>query len=239
MTDTLFAEAKATEILELAARYYEAENEAYTETELVSAGSEVQIPDRLIRKAIADLKACQQRQRERKRKTKYYLQLAAGISLILTGAIALWSGVTYNHLLTLSAQVRTSQKQVANQQQRRADLIPQLVKLTNNYADREQAIISQLVEARQEYLQAENAAAKTQAIAKLDRAILNFSEYAIANPKLNSSQLFSNLQHEITGTANRLAVERMRHNQAVANYNQEIQQFPQSLIAKTLGFENL
>ena len=237
--NTLFAEAKAAEILELAARYYEAENEAYTEAELVSAGLEVQIPDRLIRKAIADLKARQQQQLERQRKTKHLLGLTAGISLIMTGAIALWSGVTYNHLLTISAQVQTTQKQVANQQQRRADLIPQLVELTNNYADHEQAIISQLVEARQEYLQAENAAAKTQAIAELDRAIRNFSGYAIANPKLNSSQLFSNLQSEITGTANRLAVERMRYNEAVANYNQEIQQFPQSLIAETFNFESL
>ena len=238
-TDTLFTEPKAAEILELAARYYDAENRTYTETELISAGSEVQIPDRLIRRAIADLKIRQQRQLERQRKTKHYFKITAGISLILTIAIACWSGVTYNHLVAVATRVKTAQKQVDNQHQRRADLIPQLIDLTNSYAERQQEIISQLVKARQEYLQAEDTAAKTEATAKLDRAILNFSQYATTNPQLNSSQLFINLQYEITGTANRLAVERMRYNQAVQNYNQEIQQFPQSSIAEIFGFESL
>ena len=238
-TDTLFTEPKAAEILELAARYYAAEDLTYTETELVSAGLEAQIPDCLIRKAITDLKTRQQQQLERQRKTKRRFKLTAGFGLVLTIAIACWSGVTYNHLVAFATKVKTAQKQVANQHQRRVDLIPQLINLTNSYAERQQEIISQLVEARQGYLQADDAAAKTEVTAKLDRALLNFSQYAIANPQLNSSQLFINLQYEITGTANRLAVERMRYSQAVQNYNQEIQQFPQSLVAKTFGFKSL
>lgn len=238
-TEFRFSSNKASEILELAARYYTAENQTYTVAELVQAGSEVQIPDHLIRKAITDLGQQQQQQLEQRRKVKYCLGMVIGFSLIFTSAIASWSAFTYNHLVTVSNRVETVQKQVENQLQRRADLIPQLVNLSKTYANHEQEIITQLIQARQDYFKADNLEEKITAIAKLDRAILNFAHHATANQQLNSSQLFINLQYEITGTENRLAVERMRYNQTVQKYNREIQQFPQSLIAMTFHFEPL
>jgi LemA protein len=237
--DTLFTEAKAAEILELAAKYYSVEQQSYTLIELTHAGSEVQIPDRLIQKAILDLKTRKQQQLDQQRQVKHRLRMAWGFGLIITSAIALWTAATYNHLTATKLESETTQKQVDNQQQRRADLIPQLVELTNTYANHEQEIISQLIVARQGYLKADEPAEKTMAIAILNQAILDFSRYATTNQQLQSSQLFINLQYEITGTENRLVVERMRFNQAVQKYNQEIQQFPQSLVAKTFHFKRL
>ncbi len=206
---------------------------------LTEAGSEVQISDRLIQKAIHELETSEQQQLQQQRQVKHRLRMAWGFRLIVISAIACWSIATYNYLTATKLESETTHKQVENQLQRRADLIPQLVEITNTYANHEQEIISQLIAARQGYLKADKPAAKTRAIAILDRAILDFSRYAATNQQLQSSQLFIHLQYEITGTENRLAVERMRHNQAVQKYNQETQQFPQSLVAKTFNFKRL
>lgn len=96
-TEFRFSSNKASEILGLAARYYTAENQTYSIADLVQAGSEVQIPDRLIRKAIADLGQQQQQQLEQRRKVKYCLRMVIGFSLILTSAIA----SKYNSFLSL------------------------------------------------------------------------------------------------------------------------------------------
>ncbi|VEP17731.1 LemA family protein [Hyella patelloides LEGE 07179] len=234
-----FSEAKASEILELAARYYTEENQAYTDEELIHAGTEAQIPDYLVIKAVQEIKNRKQQKLARKKRIQYRLKRVLGSSLLVFSAIACWGTITYNHLITVISNTKTAQKQVTNQLQRRANLIPQLVNLTQTYANHEQEIITQLIVARQDYLKADAFEAKTNAIANIDRAILNFSNYATTNQKLKSSQLFINLQYEITGTENRLAVERMRYNQAVEKYNQEIKQFPQSLVATIFQFESL
>ncbi len=78
---------------------------------------------------------------------------------------------------------------------------------------------------------------KATAIIFVNQAIESFRDYAATNPQLQSSQLFVNLQYELAGTENRLAVERMRYNRTVQDYNQKIQGFPNFLIAKALGFE--
>lgn len=235
-TDKSFSEAKASEILELAARYHVESNQAYTIEELIDVGTEAQIPDCLIIKAIQEIEAQKQQKLEQQKRVKNFLTKALSYCLLICGGITLWSAITYNHLVAVVNNTQTAQKQVNNQLQRRADLIPQLVSLTQTYAEHEREIITQLVTARQDYLAAEDLGEKTLANTKLDRAILNFSNYATTNQQLQSSQLFINLQYEITGTENRLAVERMRYNEAVQKYNQEIQKFPQSVIAKVFEF---
>lgn len=233
-----FSPARAEEILGLAAKYYAEEQESYTGKELYEAGIEANIPDRLIQKAIQDLQRQQEQKLAQRRRVKHCLKFALGISSIAISAIAFWTAGTYNHLTATKLEAETALKQVENQLQRRAALIPQLVSLTKSYSDRQSKIITQLIQARQVYLDADILDEKITAIAKLDRAIQDFTSYAATNHQLNSSQLFVNLQYEITGTENRLAVERRRHDQAVQKYNQEIQQFPQSLAAQIFGFES-
>jgi LemA protein len=150
----------------------------------------------------------------------------------------LWSIWTYNSLSKTTSEVEAAWAQVENQLQRRADLIPNLVSVTQAYAKQEQELVSLLVQSREAYLQAVTPNEKTAAIAKVNQSIKRFGDYAAANPQLQSSQLFINLQYEIAGTENRIAVERMRYNKAVQSYNQQIQQFPNSVLAQAFGFKS-
>jgi hypothetical protein len=113
-----------------------------------------------------------------------------------------------------------------------------LVSITQAYVKHEQELVSVLVKSREAYLQAVTPNEKAAAIAKVNQAIKRFGDYAAANPQLQSSQLFINLQYEIAGTENRIAVERMRYNKAVQSYNQQIQQFPNSVLAQAFGFKS-
>ncbi|MGB2926271.1 MAG: LemA family protein [Limnothrix sp.] len=226
----------AKEVLDLASRYYAEYQDSYSQTELVNIGGEVEIPPELIEKAIADI----QRQREEAKIQQLQKQdqqkLLRKIGIGVGFFVGLWSIFTYNQLSGAKSEVRAAWAQVENQQQRRADLIPNLVDLTKAYANQEERIVSQLIAARENYLIAETPTEKSAAIATIDEAISDFSAYTAQNPAMTSNQLFTNLQYELAGTANRLAVERKRYNESVSEYEQKINGFPNVIIAKIAGF---
>ena len=89
----------------------------------------------------------------------------------------------------------------------------------------------------QTYLQARTLTEKAAAILQVNQTIGRFRDYAAINPKLQSSQVFINLQYELTGTENCIAVERMRYNRLVQVYDQKIQTFLNTLFTKTFGLE--
>lgn len=70
----------------------------------------------------------------------------------------------------------------------------------------------------------------------MNQAIDKFQDYVVRNPQLQSAQMFVNLQYELTGTENRIAVERMRYNHAVQDYNRQVKSFPNSLVSPIFGF---
>ncbi len=227
----------APEVLELASRYYAEREKSYSDSELVEAATEAGIPARFIEQAIADVRAQHQHQIEQQKQAIAYRQTLLKIGAAFLAAIALWNIWTYNSLSDATLKTEAAWAQVENQLQRRTDLIPNLVSVTQAYAQHEKELISLLVQSRQTYLQAVTSEEKAVAIVEVDRAIGHFRNYAATNPQLQSSQLFVNLQYELAGTENRLAVERMRYNRTVQDYNQKIQGFPNSLIAKALRFE--
>lgn len=227
----------APEVLELAAQYYANAEQSYSVSDLVAAGNEVQIPEKFIHQAIQDVhqrqrqaEAQQKRQRQRSHRI---MQAGAGLLLV----IVLWSGWTYNRISQSKSQVDARWAQVENQLQRRADLLPNLVAVTQASAQQEQNLIEMLESARKGYLQATTPEEKALAIQEINRVIEDFYTYAASNPQLQSSQTFINLQYEIAGTENRVAVERQRYNQAVQSYNQKIQAFPNLVIAQVFGFQ--
>ena len=227
----------ASEVLELASRYYAEQNQSYSKSELVEAGKEVQIPTELIEQAIRDVQIQHQQKIEQQKQVQKQRQTILKISAGIFAAIAIWSIWTYNSFSSTALKTEAAWAQVENQLQRRTDLIPNLVSVTQAYAQQEKDLVSLLIQSRQTYLQAVTPAEKRVAIVEVDRAIGRFREYAVTNPQLQSSQLFVNLQYELAGTENRLAVERMRYNRSVQAYNQKIQGFPNSLLAKALEFE--
>ncbi len=227
----------APEVLELASRYYAKQEQSYSDSQLVEAATEAGIPTRFIEQAIADVRKQHQQKLEQQRQVIKHRQMMLKIGAAFLAAIALWNIWIYNSLSSATLKTEAAWAQVENQLQRRTDLIPNLVNVTQAYAQHEQELISLLVQSRQAYLQAVTSEEKAVAIVEVDRAIGLFRDYAATNPQLQSSQLFVNLQYELAGTENRLAVERMRYNRTVQDYNQKIQGFPNFLIAKALGFE--
>jgi LemA protein len=229
-------EEMASEVLELASRYYADYTQSFAESELVAAGKEVRIPSEFIQKAIQEVQVQRRQKLEQQRQAKQQSQRLLSIGVGILAAIAIWGMWTYNTLMGSASRVDAAWAQVENQLQRRADLVPNLISVTQAYAQQEKALVTLLVQSRQAYLQALTPAQKADAIAKINQAIASFHQYAATNPQLQSSQLFINLQYEMAGTENRLAVERMRYNQAVQAYNQQIQAFPTSILAKAWGF---
>ena len=222
----------ASEVFTLASQYYAQRNQSYSVSDMVEAGAEVHIPPELIQQAIREIQARQKRARQQR-------QMLFKVSTGILAAIALWSGWTYNSLSNTESKADLAWAQVENQLQRRADLIPNIVRVTEAYAQQEQELVSLLLKSRQTYLQANTPEDKLQSLQSLDRAIASFWDYVTTNPQLRSSQIYENLQYELAGTENRIAVERMRYNQAVETHNQKIQQFPILIAANIFGFDKM
>ncbi|MDJ0798106.1 MAG: LemA family protein [Calothrix sp. MO_167.B12] len=227
----------APEVLELASRYYANQMQSYSPSELVVAGKEVDIPAEFIQQAIQDVQEQSQKKLERQKQAQKQRQIFWKVSAGILVALSIWSIWTYNSFANSTSTVEAAWAQVENQLQRRTDLIPNLVSVTQAYAKHEKQIVSLLLESRQAYLQARTPTQKAAAILQVNQAIERFRDYAAINPQLQSSQVFINLQYELAGTENRIAVERMRYNRSVQVYNQKIQTFPNSLFAKTFGLE--
>ena len=231
-------EEMVDDVLELASNYYQEAQSSYSLSSLQEAGSEVQIPPEFIAKALKEIQYQRQLGVEQQQKTKEQQQLFVYISAGVAVLIFLWGIISYNSITGSVQEVDSRWAQIENQLQRRTDLIPQLVNLAQTQAGIEQELIDKLVQARQSYLKADNATTKKEAIAAVNGAINQFNLYAGTSPQLQSSQAFQNLSYEVAGTENRIAVERMRYNQAVRDYNQKINSFPNSLIAGLSGFTN-
>ncbi|MFH0799904.1 MAG: LemA family protein [Pseudomonadota bacterium] len=142
----------------------------------------------------------------------------------------------YNSLVTLNESVSTAWAQVENVLQRRNDLIPNLVNTVKGYAAQEQKVFIDVAEARSKVGGAKSIPdkvdANNQLTAALGRLLLVVERY----PDLKSNQNFMALQDELAGTENRIAVERMRYNETVKEYNVFVRRFPNNMIAGIFGY---
>src|SRR3954447_9354949 len=147
------------------------------------------------------------------------------------------SGCSYNKFVGQEEAVKAQWAQVENQLQRRNDLIPNLVETTKGFAQHEESVYKDIAEARSRLLAAktpdESIAAANQQTSALGRLLAVVENY----PQLKSNEQFNRLMDELAGTENRLAVERMRYNEAVQAYNTSRGQFPSNLTAKMFGFK--
>jgi LemA protein len=171
-------------------------------------------------------------------KKKTLLIVLAVIVILAIAAYSFFAG-NYNKFVRLDTAVKSSWAQVENQLQRRFDLIPNLVETVKGYAKQEKDVMVQVTEARAKVGGTANApvpdkiAANNQLSGALSRLLLVVEKY----PDLKSNQNFMKLQDELAGTENRIAVERMRYNEAIKVYNQTIKSFPANLLAGMFGFK--
>jgi len=146
------------------------------------------------------------------------------------------AGCGYNRMVSLRETVDAAWAQVTNQLQRRNDLIPNLVEVTKGYAAHERTIFEAVANARGRLLaggsRQEQIAAATELTGALGRLLAIAERY----PDLKANAQFAKLSDELAGTENRIAVERMRYNDAVRAYNTYIKAFPNMLYAGSVGF---
>jgi len=163
------------------------------------------------------------------------MRLTALAALLVASAVS--SGCSYNTFVSKEESIKTQWAQVQNQLQRRNDLIPNLVETTKGIAQQEKDVFGQIADSRaklagattpQQAIEAANA--QSAALARLLVVVENY-------PQLKSNETFNRLMDELSGTENRIAVERMRYNERVQDYNTQRRQFPSNFTANIFGFK--
>jgi LemA protein len=142
-----------------------------------------------------------------------------------------------NTMVKKQEQVKASWSQVDVVLERRADLIPNLVATVKGFAKHEETVFGDIANARAGLLNAQDPGAKIQANNRLDGALGRLLAISENYPDLKSNQNFLELQDQLEGTENRIAVERRRYNESIQDYNTYIRQFPNSIWAGIAGFQ--
>ncbi len=160
------------------------------------------------------------------------------VQLVCVSALAVAvSGCSYNRFVGQEEAIKAQWAQVENQLQRRNDLIPNLVETTKGIAQQEKDVFGQIADSRAKMAGATTPAQTIQAAneqsAALGRLLVVVENY----PQLRSSESFGRLMDELSGTENRIAVERMRYNERVQDYNITRRRFPSNITAGIFGFK--
>lgn len=166
--------------------------------------------------------------------------------LVMLVAMSL-SGCGYNTLQSEDEQIKAAWSEVLNQYQRRADLIPNLVRTVEGFAQQEREVLTRVTEARSRVgaIQATPELISNpqafeqfqQAQGELSGALSRLLVVAERYPDLKSDQNFRDLQAQLEGTENRITVARNRYIAAVQAYNTTVRRFPSNLTAMVFGFE--
>jgi LemA protein len=168
--------------------------------------------------------------------------------VILVGfGIFMWGTGIYNNFVQQDEGIKSAWSQVENQYQRRLDLIPNLVETVKGFASQEQKVLIGVTEARakvgqmtvtpevlnnpQTFKQFQQA--QDNLSGALSRLMVIVEQY----PQLKSDKNFLELQSQLEGTENRIAVERKRFNEVVQAYNTSVRLFPRSMVAGMFGFQ--
>ncbi len=174
---------------------------------------------------------------------KWVLGCGGLVALVLVFALVVFMGGcgSYNRMVSLQQGTESAWAQVENQYKRRLDLVPNLVKTVEGAANFEKSTLAEVVQARASASQMKIDPAnitpaqlkqfeQTQAhlSSALSRLLVSVERY----PELRATAGFRDLQAQLEGTENRIAVERQKFNEAVREYNTAIKQFPGSFIAR-------
>ena len=171
---------------------------------------------------------------------------SALILVIIVALLALWGVKAYNNMVSQEEGVSTAWANVESQYQRRADLIPNLVNTVKGYAAHEsetlQAVVNARTKATSINIDAENMTAEQlqefqKAQSEVGGALGRLIAVAENYPELKANQNFLELQAQLEGTENRIAVARNNFNEAAKKFNTYIRKFPQSLLSGMFGFD--
>ncbi|MBS0199415.1 MAG: LemA family protein [Proteobacteria bacterium] len=164
--------------------------------------------------------------------------------VLLLVLVSLLSGCGYNTIQRKDEGVKAAWSQVINQYKRRADLVPNLVNTVKGYATHEEKVLTEVTEARSKVGAINVNADDPQSLAQfqeaqkgLQSAIGRLLAVSENYPQLKADQGFLQLQAQLEGTENRIAVERKNYIDTVQDYNTYVRQFPVNLTAKMFGYK--
>ncbi|HVT99756.1 MAG TPA: LemA family protein [Acidobacteriaceae bacterium] len=158
--------------------------------------------------------------------------------IVLAGLLVVGSYVSaQRQMVNKQEAVNAQWSNVQAQLQRRADLIPNLVATVKGYAAHEETVFADVDKARESLLAARDPQGKIAANNQLDGALGRLLAIAENYPNLKANENFLQLQDQLEGTENRIAVERQRYNRAVQDYNTFIEQIPNNIWARIGGFQ--
>lgn len=172
--------------------------------------------------------------------------IVVAVLLLLVLGTFRWGIRTYNGFVTLEEGIEGQWANVENVYQRRADLIPNLVNTVKGYAEHEQETLTGVIEARAKAtsvtidptnITPEALASFQQAQDGLSGALSKLLVSVERYPDLKANQNFLELQSQLEGTENRIAVERRKFNEVTRGFNTSIRRFPASIVANSRGFE--
>jgi LemA protein len=162
---------------------------------------------------------------------------ATALAAFIVGASVAASGCSYNRFVSQEEGVKAQWAQVDNQLQRRNDLIPNLIETTKGFAQQERDVFQAIADSRAKLAGAstpdQKMAAANEQSSALSRLLVVVENY----PLLKSNETFARLMDELAGTENRIAVERMRYNEKVQEYNTARRSFPANITAGIFGFK--
>lgn len=172
--------------------------------------------------------------------------IAVVAAVVIVLGCFVWVKNTYNGFVSQQEGVDAAWSQVENVYQRRADLIPNLVATVKGYAKHEQETLDKVVSARAkatqitvdpENLNEASLKKYQEAQGELGSALGKLLAITENYPDLKANENFLQLQSQLEGTENRIAVERKNFNEMAQSYNASIRQFPGNVLAGMFGFE--
>lgn len=168
------------------------------------------------------------------------------VLVVIVVALFGWVKSTYNGMVEQEENVSKAWSQVENVYQRRADLIPNLVETVKGYAAHESNTLQGVVDARSKATQMsvniddlseENIKKYQEAQGELQKAVGRLLMLTENYPDLKANENFMKLQDDLSGTENRITVERQKFNEVAKEYNTTIRKFPANIVAGMFGFE--
>ncbi len=160
--------------------------------------------------------------------------IAVVLGIVILGI--LWFVVMYNGLVRLRNEVKNAWSQIDVQLKRRHDLIPNLVETVKGYAAHEKTTLDEVIRARAAAVSAQGVAERAQAEIGLSGALGRLIVVAEQYPNLKANENFLALQEELSSTENRIGFSRQAYNDAVLQYNTQIQSVPANLVAGMFQF---
>jgi len=159
------------------------------------------------------------------------------VIIVVIVLLVMWVISAYNKLVRLKNRVEDQWAQIDVQLKRRFDLIPNLVETVKGYTKHESETLESVINARNTYLAASTPEAQMEADGELTKAVSKLFALSESYPDLKANENFVSLQNDLKDTEDKIAASRQFYNDVVLKYNDQVELFPGSIIAKLFNFK--